>query len=55
MGIIERIKNKVVDSADVLNDYRAAQVRVKYHDRWMERTREIGKPCDTPDDIDYSD
>lgn len=33
----------------------AAQVRVRYLDRWIERTRETGKPCKDASEIDYSD
>lgn len=36
-------------------DNAAAQVRMQYLDRWMERTREIGKECTSPSQIDYSD
>lgn len=34
----------------------AFQVRAKYVNRWMQRTAEItGTPCESAEDIDYSD
>ena len=32
-----------------------SQTRANYLARWMERTVEIGKPCESASDIDYSD
>lgn len=33
----------------------ATETRLKYLDRWMARTREIGKPCEDASQIDYGD
>lgn len=32
-----------------------AQVKLKFLDRWMERTRKLGRPCEDPSQIAYDD
>lgn len=52
MGIIERIKDKPHE----INDTLAAQIRLKYMDRWIARTRdELGLNCDCWEQIAFDD
>ena len=32
-----------------------AKVRAKHYERWMDRMAEIGRPVNSPEEIDYSD
>lgn len=50
-GAAERIRQAPQATTDTL----AAQTRLKYADRWIERTREIGKECNGWDEIDFND
>lgn len=52
---LKAIKDKFKDKNREIVDNMAAQTRLKYADRWIERTRELGKPCDSWTDIDWSD
>ena len=47
----ERIRQAPEDT----NDKIAATTRAKYADRWIERTREIGKECNSWAEIDFND
>ena len=50
-GAAERIKQ----APESTNDKLAATTRYKYADRWIERTREIGRECDRWDQIAFDD
>jgi len=47
----ERIKQAPESTVDKL----AAQTRLKYADRWIERTREIGRECNGWEQIAFDD
>lgn len=51
-----KIREMLGEKADDLHDRITAQARAKWLTRWAERTEEItGRPCESPDDIDYTD
>lgn len=50
-----KVKQKIKDKSRETVDRMAALTRLKYQDRWIQRTRELGKPCDKWDEIDFSD
>lgn len=54
-GKLAEIKAKFKDKNREIVDTMASQTRLKYADRWIERTRELGKPCDSWSEIDFSD
>ena len=47
----ERIKAAPEETTDAM----AAATRAKYADRWIARTREIGKECNSWEEIDFND
>ena len=54
-GKLAEIKAKFKDKNQQIVDQMASATRLKYTDRWIERTRELGKPCDSWSEIDFSD
>lgn len=52
---MSRFKGKIKAKSSEVVDNMAALTRAKYADRWIQRTREIGKECNGWADIDFSD
>lgn len=55
MGKMGKIRQAIRATKEQKRQQSAAEVRLKYVDRWMERTREIGRPCEDASQIDYGD